>query len=60
MANLVDLYLVYRILRRLTQPFTDWEAYKQGVIDDEGNVLKKSDDRNTQDEKDSLTKFDLL
>ena len=60
MANLVDLYLVYRILRRLTQPFTDWEAYKQGVIDDEGNILKKSDDRNTQDEKDSLTKFDLL
>ena len=60
MANLVDLYLVYRILRRLTQPFTDWEAYKQGVIDAEGNLLKKSDDRRTQDEKDSFTKFDLL
>ena len=60
MANLVDLYLVYRILRRLTQPFTDWEAYKQGVIDDEGNILKKSDDRRMQAEKDSFTKFDLL
>jgi hypothetical protein len=60
MANLVDLYLVYRILRRLTQPFTDWEAYKQGVIDDEGNILKKADDRMTFDEKESFTKFDLL
>ena len=60
MANLVDLYLVYRILRRLTQPFTDWEAYKQGVIDDEGNILKKSDDRRTEAEKTSFTKFDLI
>lgn len=60
MANLVDLYLVYRILRRLTQPFTEWEAYKQGVIDAEGNILKKSNDRLTFDEKESFTKFDLL
>jgi len=60
MTNLVDIYLVYRILRRLTQPFTEWEAYKLGVIDAEGNILKKSNDRLKLDEKDSLTKFDLL
>jgi hypothetical protein len=60
MTNLVDLYLVYRILRRLTQPFTEWEAYKLGVIDAEGNILKKSNDRLKMDEKDSFTKFDLL
>ena len=58
--NLVDIYLVYRILRRLTQPFTEWEAYKQGVIDDEGNILKKFNDRFTVQEKESFTKFDLL
>jgi hypothetical protein len=58
--NLVDIYLVYRILRRLTQPFTEWEAYKQGVIDDEGNILKKFNDRLKVDEKESFTKFDLL
>ena len=58
--NLVDIYLVYRILRRLTQPFTEWEAYKQGVIDDEGNILKKFNDRLTVQEKESFTKFDLL
>lgn len=60
MTNLVDIYLVYRILRRLTQPFTEWEAYKLGVIDAEGNILKKSNDRLKLDERDSFTKFDLL
>jgi len=60
MANLVDLYLVYRILRRLTQPFTEWDAYKLGIIDADGNILKGPDNRNTFDEKDAFTKFDLL
>lgn len=60
MANLVDLYVVYRILRRLTQPFTDWDAYKLGVIDAEGNILKKSSDRRTMAEQESLTVFDVL
>lgn len=60
MANLVDLYVVYRILRRLTQPFTEWDAYKLGVIDAQGNILKKGDDRRTIAEKDSLTTFDVL
>lgn len=60
MANLVDLYVVYRILRRLTQPFTEWEAFKLGVIDAEGKILKKSADRRTQAEQESLTTFDVL
>lgn len=60
MANLVDLYVVYRILRRLTQPFTDWDAYKLGVIDAEGNIIKKSSDRRTMAEQESLTVFDVL
>ena len=60
MAKLVDLYLVYRILRRLTQPFKDWEAYDLGIIDDNGNILKKSSERKSQQEKDAFTKFDLM
>jgi hypothetical protein len=60
MANLVDLYVVYRILRRLTQPFTEWEAYKLGVIDAEGNILKKSSERRLRAEMESLTTFDVL
>lgn len=60
MTNLVDIYLVYRILRKLTTPFSEWEAFKQGVIDAEGNILKKSDDRRLNAERESFTKFDLL
>ena len=60
MASIVDLYLVYRILRKLTQPFTDWEAYKLGVIDDKGVILKGPSDRNTMAERDSFSKFDLM
>lgn len=60
MANLVDLYTVYRILRKLTMPFDQWDAYKLGVIDADGNVLKKRDERNTEAEKDSLSPLDVM
>jgi|688.fasta_scaffold15375_7 hypothetical protein len=60
MANLVDLYVVYRILRKLTTPFENWPAYKTGVIDAEGNILKSSSERNTQDERDSFNLLDVL
>jgi len=59
MANLVDLYLVYRILRLFTTPFAEWDAYKSGVIDAEGNIVVDSEKR-TQAQDDSFTKFDLL
>lgn len=60
MANLVDLYTVYRILRKLTTPFDQWDAYKQGVIDADGNILKKRDERNTEAEKESLSPLDVM
>jgi len=50
----VDLFLVYQFLRRLTTPFVEWDAYKYGVIDKDGNILKDKNQRKTQDEKDSL------
>lgn len=58
--KIIDLYLVYRILRKLTTPFKDWDAFKYGIIDAEGNIIKKSQDRKTMEEKDSLTLFDVL
>ncbi|NDG31935.1 hypothetical protein EB118_17905 [bacterium] len=60
MTNLVDLYIVYRILRKLTTPYDQWDAYKQGVIDVDGNIIKKPEDRTTLDQKDSLTTLDVL
>lgn len=57
---LVDLFLVYQFLRRLTTPFVEWDAYKYGVIDKDGNILKDKSQRKTQDEKDSFTTYDLM
>jgi len=58
-SNLVDLYLVYRILRLFTTPFAEWEAFKTGVIDDGGNIIVPPEKR-TPAQEDSFTKFDLL
>lgn len=60
MTNLVDLYIVYRILRLLTTPFTEWPAFKTGVIDAEGNILLPPKERRTQAQMESLTSFDVL
>lgn len=52
--------MVYQFLIRLTTPFTEWEAYKLGIIDKDGNILKKKDQRKTQEEKDAFRTFDLM
>lgn len=56
----VDLFLVYQFLRRLTTPFEEWDAYKMGIIDKDGNILKKKDQRKTSAEKEAFTTFDLM
>jgi hypothetical protein len=60
MANLVDIYIVYRVLRKLTTPFTEWPSFATGVIDAEGNILKKSKERRTVAEIDSFTPLDVM
>lgn len=40
----VDLFLVYQFIRRLVTPFEKWEAYKEGIIDEKGNILVKRKD----------------
>ena len=40
----LDLFLVYQFLKRLLLPFDQWPAYKAGIIDADGKVLRK---RNT-------------
>lgn len=38
----VDLFLTYHFLRRLATPFNQWDAYKLGIIDENGKVLRKA------------------
>ncbi len=55
-----DLYLVYQFLIRLTTPYTEWDAYKLGIIDKDGNILKKKNDRKTSAEKEAFGTYDLM
>ena len=59
MSNVVDLYLAYKFLRNLVSPFERWEAFKQGVIDKDGNILVDKKNRNTM-QRYSLGYFDVI
>ena len=56
---IVDLYLVYSFIKRLTTPFVEWPAYTLGIIDAEGNILKKRSTL-TGIEKDAFGVYDLM
>lgn len=56
----VDLFLVYSFVRKLTTPFVEWEAYKLGIIDSEGNLLKSRKSFKTVAERDAFGHFDLM
>lgn len=61
MANKVlDIYLVYEFIKRLVKPFDTWDAYKLGIIDKDGNVLKKKGTLETPEENRAWGRFDIL
>jgi len=55
-----DTFLCYQFLKRLTTPFDQWDAFKQGVIDKDGNILIKAAAYKTQTQADSFRNFDLM
>lgn len=55
MGRLVDSVIAYRILRMLTTPFEETDAYKLGIIDANGKELKKMSQLNTGDERNAYT-----
>lgn len=61
MANkVVDLFLVYQFLKRLSTPFEKWDACKLGIIDRNGKVLKSSETLKTPEEKLAWGYFDRV
>jgi hypothetical protein len=56
----VDLFLVYQFIRRLATPFTKWQAYKLGIIDDKGNNLIKSKDFTNSRQRKAWGVFDRM
>jgi len=55
MGRAIDLLITYRITKLLVTPFEKQDAYKYGIIDKNGKVLRKTSDLNTGKEKDSYT-----
>ena len=54
-SQAIDLFVAYRFLRILTTPWEDQEAFKLGIIDKEGKLLKKAKELTTPEEKKSFT-----
>ena len=56
----VDFIVLYSFLKRLTTPFEQWDAYKLGIIDIDGKVLRKRATLTTPEEKRAFLLFDIL
>ena len=59
-SRATDYYLTYKFIKALIQPFNQTDAYKLGIIDDEGNILKKKRDLKTTEEKDAYGFFNRM
>ena len=55
-----NIYFVYQFLTKLVRPFKDTDAYKLGIIDDTGKVLKKRRQLKTKEEKEAYTLTDTM
>ena len=55
MGRAIDLLITYRVIKMLVTPFEQQDAYKLGIIDNNGKVLRKARTLKTGKEKDSYT-----
>lgn len=54
-----NAFLIY-FLKKLTTPFIDTDAYALDLIDERGKILKKIKDLKTTEEREALTRLDVL
>ncbi|ADG59966.1 hypothetical protein Acj9p066 [Acinetobacter phage Acj9] len=52
--TVADSVYAYRFIRLMQKNFSEWEAFKTGVIDERGNVIKRP---KSDEEKSSYTPF---
>lgn len=60
MNQLLDRQYTFRILKALTGDFKDMPAYHLGIIDADGNVLRKSYQLKSEAERNAYTHLDRL
>lgn len=42
MSKIFGAFIAYKIVKLLSTPWTDWDAFKLGLIDDKGKTLRKA------------------
>ena len=55
MSRAIDLLITYRVIKMLVTPFEKTDAYKYGIIDKNGKVLRKNKTLTIAKEKDAYT-----
>ena len=56
-SRLIDTLITYRIIKLLVTPFERQEAFKYGIIDKDGKVLKKYTSLQKREEKNAYTQL---
>jgi len=59
-ASIGNIYFVYQFLKKLVTPFEKTEAFKLGIIDNKGKILKKRRELTTVAEKEAYNLSDTL
>lgn len=60
MNRLINAFVIYQFIRLLIKPFDKTDAFKLGIIDKDGNYLKKQGDLKTGEEKKASNIFTRL
>jgi hypothetical protein len=58
-GSTVNLYLLYRIVKDLSTPFNETDAFKAGLIDDKGKKLKKAESKEEKEASSYYNRFIL-
>jgi hypothetical protein len=55
MSQVVDLFVLYKLIKAISTPFDETDAFELGLIDDKGKLIRKP---KTSAEKDAYDHFD--
>ena len=55
-----NIYFAYQFLTKLTTPFDKTDAYRLGIIDEKGKVLKRRSTLKSTEEKEAYTITDTM
>lgn len=60
LTRAADIFYTFRFLKLLVTPWEDTDAYRLGIVDKNGNTLKRAADLRTEEERSAYTTFHRL